>query len=209
MVYIVDKENKPLMPCSEQKARYLLQENMAEPINKKPFAIRLKNIAECDDKATASINIAGKFAEIDVLYGNKVLYHNFVKCIKPELQGVFAFIREFIPIKEYNIGIGGYAITKIKSHTKHDAANNLEIIYNYVIARDAYTCRVCGSQKVIYVHYFFKNLQVPQTLICLCHKCMSMVKDKKMENEKYFFLKEEVVMIERSYKLIIKILLED
>ena len=42
LVYVLNKENKPLMPCSARKARLLLKENKAVVIRKTPFTIKLK-----------------------------------------------------------------------------------------------------------------------------------------------------------------------
>ena len=41
-VYVINKDNKPLMPCSPRKARLLLKENKAVVIRKTPFTIKLK-----------------------------------------------------------------------------------------------------------------------------------------------------------------------
>jgi hypothetical protein len=40
-VFVIDKYNKPLMPCSERKARLLLKEHKAKIIKYRPFAIKL------------------------------------------------------------------------------------------------------------------------------------------------------------------------
>lgn len=41
MVYVLNKENKPLMPCSSRKARILLKKNKAIVVNRTPFTIKL------------------------------------------------------------------------------------------------------------------------------------------------------------------------
>lgn len=41
MVYVLNKENKPLMPCSSRKARLLLKQNKAIVANRSPFTIKL------------------------------------------------------------------------------------------------------------------------------------------------------------------------
>ena len=41
MVYVLNKENKPLMPCSSRKARLLLKQNKAIVVNRTPFTIKL------------------------------------------------------------------------------------------------------------------------------------------------------------------------
>lgn len=41
LVFIINKNGKPLMPCSNRKARLLLKENKAKIVNYKPFTIQL------------------------------------------------------------------------------------------------------------------------------------------------------------------------
>ena len=41
MVYVINKNNKPLMPCSNRKARLLLKQNKAIVVNRTPFTIKL------------------------------------------------------------------------------------------------------------------------------------------------------------------------
>ena len=41
MVYVIDKHNQPLMPCSNVIARLLLKENKAKVKRRTPFTIKL------------------------------------------------------------------------------------------------------------------------------------------------------------------------
>ena len=41
MVYVINKNGKPLMPCTEAKARKLLKQNKAKCIKRTPFSIKL------------------------------------------------------------------------------------------------------------------------------------------------------------------------
>ena len=41
LVYVLNKENKPLMPCSSRKARILLKQHKANVIKRTPFTIKL------------------------------------------------------------------------------------------------------------------------------------------------------------------------
>jgi len=41
MVYVKNKYGKPLMPCSERKARILLKRGKAKIVNHEPFTIEL------------------------------------------------------------------------------------------------------------------------------------------------------------------------
>ena len=42
-VFVLDKQKKPLMPCSEKRARLLLQRGRAVVVRLAPFTIRLKD----------------------------------------------------------------------------------------------------------------------------------------------------------------------
>lgn len=46
MVYVQNKNGKPLMPCKEAKARHLLKDGKAEVINVEPFTIRITYLVE-------------------------------------------------------------------------------------------------------------------------------------------------------------------
>ena len=39
MVYVLNKNGKPLMPCKEAKARHLLRDRKAKVVKKIPFTI--------------------------------------------------------------------------------------------------------------------------------------------------------------------------
>ena len=41
IVYVLNKNNKPLMPCKPAKARHLLKQNKAKVVTRKPFTIQL------------------------------------------------------------------------------------------------------------------------------------------------------------------------
>src|SRR5205085_4748700 len=43
-VFVVDKRKKPLMPCSEKRARLLLEPGRAVVHRRYPFTIRLKDV---------------------------------------------------------------------------------------------------------------------------------------------------------------------
>ena len=54
MVYVLNVNKKPLMPCSEAKARKLLKNNKAKIVKYTPFVIQL--LFECDN-VTQKINL--------------------------------------------------------------------------------------------------------------------------------------------------------
>ena len=48
MVYVLNIEGKPLMPCSEAKARKLLKQNKAKIYKREPFTVQL--LFECENQ---------------------------------------------------------------------------------------------------------------------------------------------------------------
>ena len=48
IVYVLNKNGKPLMPCKPAKARHLLEQNKAKVVTRKPFTIQL--LWECEHK---------------------------------------------------------------------------------------------------------------------------------------------------------------
>ena len=48
MVYVLNIDKKPLMPCSEAKARKLLKSKRAKVIQRTPFTIQL--LFECENQ---------------------------------------------------------------------------------------------------------------------------------------------------------------
>jgi N6-L-threonylcarbamoyladenine synthase len=48
MVYVLNIQGKPLMPCKEAKARKLLKQGKAKVIKREPFTIQL--IFECENQ---------------------------------------------------------------------------------------------------------------------------------------------------------------
>jgi hypothetical protein len=48
MVYVLNIEGSPLMPCKEAKARKLLRDNLAKVIKRTPFTIQL--LFKCENQ---------------------------------------------------------------------------------------------------------------------------------------------------------------
>ncbi len=69
-VYVLDKNQRPLMPCSEKRARLLLEQGRARIHRVKPFVIRLvdRKIEECDlQPLTVKIDPGSKTTGIAVV----------------------------------------------------------------------------------------------------------------------------------------------
>ena len=47
MVYVINKNGNPLMPCKEAKARHLLGDKKAKVVKKIPFTIQL--LFDCEE----------------------------------------------------------------------------------------------------------------------------------------------------------------
>ena len=75
MVYVLNINKKPLMPCTEAKARKLLKQNKAKIVKRNPFTIQL--LFECEDK-TQPVNLGfdagSKHIGVSANTEKKVLY---------------------------------------------------------------------------------------------------------------------------------------
>ena len=75
MVYVLNIEGKPLMPCKEAKARKLLKENKAKIYKKEPFTIQLLFICENQTQdITLGIDAGSKYIGLSATTKEKELY---------------------------------------------------------------------------------------------------------------------------------------
>ena len=75
MVYVVNVNGKPLMPCKEAKARRLLKNNKAKIRKKEPFTIQL--LFECENQVqdiTLGIDAGSKHIGLSATSEQKELY---------------------------------------------------------------------------------------------------------------------------------------
>lgn len=75
MVYVLNIEGKPLMPCREAKARKLLRDNLAIVVKKEPFTVKL--IFECENQTqyiTLGIDAGSKIIGISATTEKKELF---------------------------------------------------------------------------------------------------------------------------------------
>lgn len=80
MVYVLNKEGKPLMPCSEAKARRLLKAKGAHIINYCPFTIQLN--FDCENKTqdiTLGVDAGSKIVGLSATTETKELYASNVE----------------------------------------------------------------------------------------------------------------------------------
>ena len=75
MVYVLNKEGKPLMPCKEAKARKLLRSGKAKVIQRTPFTIQL--MFECENKVqdvTLGVDAGSKIVGMSAVTDKKELF---------------------------------------------------------------------------------------------------------------------------------------
>ena len=75
MVYVLNMQGEPLMPCKEAKARKLLRDNLAIVIKREPFTIQL--IFECENQTqdiTLGVDAGSKHIGLSATTDKKELY---------------------------------------------------------------------------------------------------------------------------------------
>ena len=75
MVYVINKNGKPLMPCKEAKARHLLRDKKAKVVKKIPFTIQL--LFDCEENIqpiSLGIDAGSKHIGVSATTESKVLY---------------------------------------------------------------------------------------------------------------------------------------
>lgn len=75
MVYVLNKQGKPLMPCKEAKARKLLKQNKAKIVNYEPFTIQL--LFDCENQTqevNLGIDAGSKHVGVSATTEKQVLY---------------------------------------------------------------------------------------------------------------------------------------
>ena len=75
LVYVLNKDGKPLMPCSPCKALKLLEAGVAKVIRREPFTIKLLFAsAGYKQKVTVGCDSGSKVAAFSATANQKVLY---------------------------------------------------------------------------------------------------------------------------------------
>lgn len=75
MVYVLNKQGQPLMPCKEAKARKLLKQNKAKIVKYEPFTIQL--LFDCDNQTqevNLGIDAGSKYIGVSATTEKQVLY---------------------------------------------------------------------------------------------------------------------------------------
>jgi len=75
MVYVLNIQGNPIMPCKEAKARKLLRDNLAIVVKREPFTIQL--VFECENQVqdvTLGVDAGSKFIGLSATTDKKELY---------------------------------------------------------------------------------------------------------------------------------------
>lgn len=106
----------------------------------------------------------------------------YCKLINKEIT--FSLCRE-CDNKEYKAKIKENSFYKIKMHNKSKKLTVTKDTYNYVIGRDNYSCRLCGSTSFLQLHHILYRSQRKDLIndvdncIMLCSDCHRLVHSNK------------------------------
>jgi N6-L-threonylcarbamoyladenine synthase len=94
MVYVLNIQGQPLMPCKEAKARKLLRDNLARVVKREPFTIQL--IFECENQTqdiTLGVDAGSKHIGLSATTNKKELYSADVE-LRNDIVGLLSTRRE-------------------------------------------------------------------------------------------------------------------
>ena len=80
LVYVLNKDKKPLMPCKSSKARKLLKNKKAKVVNRKPFTIQLLYWSTgYKQDISLGVDAGSKFVGLSATTTQKELYASTVE----------------------------------------------------------------------------------------------------------------------------------
>lgn len=80
LVYVLNKDKKPLMPCKSSKARKLLKNKKAKVVNRKPFTIQLLYWSTgYKQDISLGVDTGSKFVGLSATTTQKELYASTVE----------------------------------------------------------------------------------------------------------------------------------
>lgn len=95
LVYVLNKEGNPLMPCKPQKARRLLKSGMAKVTRRTPFTIQLQyGSSGYKQKVTLGVDAGSKHIGLSATTNQKELYAADVE-LRKDIVSLIATRREF------------------------------------------------------------------------------------------------------------------
>lgn len=87
LVYVLNKDGKPLMPCKPQKARKLLKEGRAKVMSRTPFVIKfIHGSSGYKQNVTAKMDTGSKKIGVVAIANGKVIYQAEVE-IRNDIKG--------------------------------------------------------------------------------------------------------------------------
>lgn len=101
LVYVLNKNGNPLMPCVAQKARKLLKENRAKVIKREPFTIQLLyGSSGYKQNVSLGVDAGSKFIGLSATTCKKVLFESEVE-LRDDIVGLLATRREARRVRRY------------------------------------------------------------------------------------------------------------
>ena len=95
MVYVINKNNQPLMPCSERTARLLLKNKKATMVKKTPFTIQLLHGSSgYKQSVSLGVDAGSKTVGISATTNKKVLYESEV-VLRNDISDLLTARRQF------------------------------------------------------------------------------------------------------------------
>lgn len=192
MVYVLNKNDNPLMPCSNRKARLLLKQNKAIVVRRTPFTIKLK-YGSSGYKQTINLGVdaGSKTIGISATTKDKVLYEGEVT-LRNDIVDLLSTRREFRKSRRNRKtryrekrfkNRASFDIQKIQnpdiSGIEYQEGNQLGFwnVREYVLHRDNHKCQCCkgkSKDKILNIHHIESRKtggDAPNNLITLCETC--------------------------------------
>lgn len=93
LVYVLNKQAQPLMPCKPQKARKLLQQGKAKVVQRTPFTIQLQYGSRGHKQPISlGVDAGSKHIGLSATTAGRVLFEGEVK-LRTDIQGLLAIRR--------------------------------------------------------------------------------------------------------------------
>ncbi|MBQ3586103.1 MAG: RRXRR domain-containing protein, partial [Synergistaceae bacterium] len=162
LVYVLNKNEKTLMPCKAVKARILLKQGKAKVIRKEPFTIQ-------------------------ILYGSSGYKQYITLGVDAGAKhiGLSANTNKILSVTKIIVETASFDIQKIKNsgiqNAEYQQGEQLGFwnVREYVLFRDNHTCQHCQGKrgdKALNVHHIESRKtggNPPNNLITLCETCHS------------------------------------
>ena len=185
MVYVLDCNNKPIMPTKDHgKVRFLLKTKKAVVVNNCPFTIKLKSRSKTyTQPVTLGVDSGSKVIGLSASTEKEGwLAPSIQHKINSHLK-VIANIHKLLPITKTVVEVASFDIQLINnpsiSGTGYQSGEQLGFwnVREYVLFRDGHICQCChgkSKDKRLNVHHIESRKtggNAPNNLITLCESC--------------------------------------